>query len=410
MKTTSCDSLPSLRPGAPLAGPDPPPPPPPLLPSCPSSSTPSAPALAPPPAPAPTLEPLPPAQLAKSLARAPALLPTVPPAPPAAESVAAADGDDDDDDDASESGWSSREMVTLPVSRLHKTSHHEGRSAKAGLHTPAMKPSLRARGRERGQACTTGRGRESEGKREGRGDAHLLEVVEVGQVGVGKRARLDAGQDGAAPAHHGARGEHELGDAPGGLAVPEKDDAVPGEERVEQDDERGGARVPRGVQVRVEGRGRERGRRGEGLDELDERVLRAGGRASVGRPARAARWRAGGEGEEDARRQPHSGTSPSGSAPAGRSRCTQSWSRRSACPWASPPRLRLRRCRGRGGRAARSASPTTRRATTCCASPYCPAGSARGTAPARTRTRTRAQAARSRGRATTTSARRRRGC
>lgn len=34
------------------------------------------------------------------------------------------------------------EMIILPVSMLQRTSHQLGRSANAGLHTPAIKPGL----------------------------------------------------------------------------------------------------------------------------------------------------------------------------------------------------------------------------------------------------------------------------
>lgn len=46
-------------------------------------------------------------------------------------------------------GLSSFETTTLPVSRLQRTSHQDGRSAKAGLQTPAMKPGLSKAGRAR---------------------------------------------------------------------------------------------------------------------------------------------------------------------------------------------------------------------------------------------------------------------
>ena len=56
-----------------------------------------------------------------------------------------------------ELGRRSFDTMTLPVSMLQRTSHHEGRSANAGLHTPAMKPGLRRGARGRSQvSCLFG--------------------------------------------------------------------------------------------------------------------------------------------------------------------------------------------------------------------------------------------------------------
>jgi hypothetical protein len=164
-----------------------------------------------------------------------------------------------------ELGRRSFEMMTLPVSMLQRTSHHEGRSAKAGLHTPAMNPGLR-RGRKEGVRFVFLRSIAWN-------TVHVLQVVQIGQVRIGECAVFDAMQYASASASESTSSEDEFGYPSGGLTVSEKDDSLSRQDGVQEDDD-GRGLCSGGVEMRVMWTGSERSWTGEGLHELDERVLR----------------------------------------------------------------------------------------------------------------------------------------
>jgi hypothetical protein len=122
-------------------------------------------------------------------------------------------------------GWISFEMTILPVSMLQRTSHQPGRSAKAGLQTPAMNPGLQCQTSQFGTTTSA------------KWYSHSLQVVEVRQVGVGECSLREPPQHRPAPTPKGARREYEVGDVPSRLSVSEKDDSFVSDEGVVQEDD-----------------------------------------------------------------------------------------------------------------------------------------------------------------------------
>jgi hypothetical protein len=153
----------------------------------------------------------------------------------------------------------SLDTAIRPVLMSHRTSH-ESKDSKIGFVTPAMNPGL----------C----GVQHLAVRTRGAHPHGLPLLFVQQVGVRERALDEPPEDGAAAGRECARGEDVAGDLPGRAPVSEEDDALAGDERVEEDDNRRRELAVR-VQVRVQRALHVRRRRREGRDELDERVLRA---------------------------------------------------------------------------------------------------------------------------------------
>lgn len=100
-----------------------------------------------------------------------------------------------------------------------------------------------------------------------------MEIVEVRQVRVGECAIGEALEDRPAAASESTGGENEACDFSSGLSVSEEDDALVGDESVEEEDD-GMGELTAGVEMGMEGTsGGESGRIGESLEKLDEGVL-----------------------------------------------------------------------------------------------------------------------------------------
>lgn len=140
-----------------------------------------------------------------------------------------------------------------------------------------------------------------------RNTVHVLQVVQIRQVRIGECAIFDAMQNASASAGESTSSEDEFGYSSGGLTVSKKDDSLSRQDGIQEDDY-GRGLCAGSVEMRVMWAGSERSWTGEGLHELDERVLRIERAVST-----AQRFIRCYERGRYAHRQPRSETSTAGS-------------------------------------------------------------------------------------------------